>query len=1088
MQLTNGHFVFSPSDVTSFLACQHLTALSLQVARGEIEKPHVEDEQAELVFRKGMEHEHAHLQRLKDAGKSVVEVSLKPDLDWQRAASETIVAMQAAADVIYQGVLLGDHWHGVADFLMRVETPSELGPWSYEAHDTKLARSSKPPYILQLCFYSERIAAIHGRQPDQIHVLLGNLEQESFQPSEFGAYYRRVCRRLEEFVADPPATEPYPCGGCDTCDFRPLCDERWDSVDHLCRVAGIRRTQIEKLAEAGITTLADLGRANADAGPTGISRETFEKLREQASLQLVARETGLDSYVILAPQPESGFSLLPDPSPGDLFFDFEGDPFWDNEGSLEYLWGILDTNDEFKPLFAEDHASERQAFERFVDLVHERLAQDTAMHVYHYAPYEITALRRLMGRNGTREEELDDLLRRNVFVDLFKVVRGGLRVSRPSYGLKEMEAFLDFEREAEIKEGGSSIVAFEEWMVTREKKILDRIFSYNREDCVATRLLRDWLLERRAEALDRFGPFPVPEPVESKPAPPQKQERAELREALLERGDETLTLAAQLLDYHNRERKPVWWAFFDRIEMTSEELIEDADSIGGLVPQGEPAPVARSFVYTLSFPPQEHRIATGEQPFDPATANSAGTVTGLDRDAGLLELKRGPSLRDVPLPEALVPGGPYATPSQESALERIGRSLLEGTRRYPAVESVLRREPFPHSIQTNDLDELEALLLSLDGRQLVIQGPPGSGKTWISGRLAARLIRAGKRVGVASTSHRAIHNLLEAVEEAAKDIGLDFRGLKKASGGNPESFYEGNFVQNVTSAGDCTNCELAAGTAWLFSHPDHDSTFDYLFIDEAGQVSLADALAMGTSARNLVLVGDPQQLDQVLQGSHPDGSDQSVLRYLIGEVETIPPERGIFLEHTYRLHPDVCNYISEEFYDSRLLSAPETATRTTPLGTGLRWLSVEHEGRRQSSAEEAEAVRAEVERLTEAGVEPREIKVVAPYNAQVNLLRSVLPAEIDVGTVDKFQGQEAKVVFYSMASSSADEIPHGLEFLFSRNRLNVAISRAQCLAYLVCSPRLLDVNCRTIDQMRLANALCRFVEVAAEQGRSSAGL
>ena len=1074
--------VLSPSDVTAFLACQHSTALSLRVARGEIEAPPFEDEQAELIFRKGLEHEQAHLQRLKNADKRVVEISLEPDHDWQRAASETIAAMKAGADVVYQGVLLGDRWHGKADFLMRVETPSELGPWSYEAHDTKLARNSKPPYILQLCFYSERIAAIQGRQPDNIHVLLGSLEQESFRPSDFGAYYRRVCRRLEEFVADPPATEPFPCGGCDTCGFKPLCDERWDSVDHLCRVAGIRRSQIERLAEAGVTTLAELGRANASAVPAGISRETFEKLHEQAALQLAAREDGFDSYVILEPQPESGFSLLPDPSPGDLFFDFEGNPFWDSDGSLEYLWGILDTKGEFTPLFAEDHAGERQAFERFVDLVHERLARDPAMHVYHYASYEITALRRLMGRFGTREAELDDLLRRNVFVDLLKVVRGGLRASRPGYGLKEMEAFLDFERGAEIKEGGSSIVAFEEWMISRDQLILDKIFSYNREDCVATRLLRDWLLERRAEALDRFGPFPTPEPVESKPAPPQKLERAELREALLAREDETLALAAQLLDYHNRERKPVWWAFFDRIEMTSEELIEDADSIGGLEPVGEPVPEKLSLAHTFRFPVQEHKIGRGQNVIDPATGAGAGEILELDPDARTLVLKRGPSLAETALPEALIPGDPFRTPEQEEALARLGRSLLEGTRLYPAVESVLRREPFPHSIQTNDLDELEALLLSLDGRQLVIQGPPGSGKTWISGRLIARLIRAEKRVGVASTSHRAIHNLLDAVEEAATELGLDFRGLKKASGGNPESFYEGDFVQNVVRAGDCTNCELAAGTAWLFAHPDHDSAFDYLFIDEAGQVSLADALAMGSSARNLVLVGDPQQLDQVLQGSHPDGSEQSVLRYLIGEVETIPPERGIFLERSYRLHPDVCGYISEEFYDSRLKPAAVAETRTTPLGTGLRWLPVEHEGQRQSSDEEAEAVRAEVKRLTEAGVEPREIKVVAPYNAQVNLLRSVLPAEIDVGTVDKFQGQEAKVVLYSMASSSADEIPHGLEFLFSRNRLNVAISRAQCLAYLVCSPRLLDVNCRTIDQMRLANALCRFVEVAEEQG------
>jgi superfamily I DNA and/or RNA helicase len=278
----------------------------------------------------------------------------------------------------------------------------------------------------------------------------------------------------------------------------------------------------------------------------------------------------------------------------------------------------------------------------------------------------------------------------------------------------------------------------------------------------------------------------------------------------------------------------------------------------------------------------------------------------------------------------------------------------------------------------------------------------------------------------------------------------------------------------------CLDAPLTGGTAWLFAHGDLDRQLDYLFVDEAGQVALADALAMGTCARNLVLVGDPQQLAQVLQASHPDGTEASVLQHLLGDDATIPPDRGVFLERTYRLHPDVCGYISEEFYEGRLSPDPVTETRTTPFGTGLRWLPVEHAGRRQEAPEEVEVVAGEVERLLAAGVKAGEIKVVSPYNAQANLLRERLaPAAIEVGTVDKFQGQEAKVVLYSVASSSGEDVPRGLEFLLSRNRLNVAISRAQCLAYLVCSPRLLEVNCRTIEQMRLANALCRFVELAA---------
>jgi uncharacterized protein len=390
------------------------------------------------------------------------------------------------------------------------------------------------------------------------------------------------------------------------------------------------------------------------------------------------------------------------------------------------------------------------------------------------------------------------------------------------------------------------------------------------------------------------------------------------------------------------------------------------------------------------------------------------------------------------------------------------------------VESVLAREPFDHEIQTTDLEEMAELVLSLDGRHLVIQGPPGSGKTWVSGRLIARLLAAGKRVGVASTSHKAIHKLLDEVEAA----GIDVPGVKKATAGNPESFYASEHVESCTGRGECLEAPLTGGTAFLYAHGDLDGALDYLFVDEAGQVSLADALAMATCARNVILVGDPQQLAQVLQGSHPEGAGVSVLQHLLGEHATIPPDRGLFLERTYRLHPDVCGYISEEFYEGRLSPDPVCSTRTTPLGTGLRWLPVEHAGCRQESRAEADLVAEEVGRLREAGVAAAEIMVVAPYNAQVNLLRELLPDDVPVGTVDKFQGQEAQVVLYTMASSSGEDVPRNLEFLLSRNRLNVAISRAQCLAYLVCSPRLLEVNCRTIEQMRLANALCRFVELA----------
>src|SRR6266511_1094471 len=488
--------VLSPSDLNNFLECEHLVALELQVARGDLARPHVDNPQGELIRRKGDEHEAAYLEALHTAGKHVVEP--RDAADAERLIREDI------GEVIYQPVFHDPaRWSGRADFL-------ELQPDDgYEVVDTKLARHAKPYYILQLCFYTEQVARIQGRAPRHMHVVLGSGERVSFRPEEFGAYYRRVRRRLEEFVADPPATEPWPVAHCSICDFNALCNAHWDRVDHLSRVAGIHRSQIEKLLAANIATLAALGRAPAEP-PPGFPADTWTKIREQAALQLHARERGEDTYVLQEPQPESGFALLPDASPGDLFFDFEGNPFWDKDGSLEYLWGILDADRNFTPLHAHDHATERAAFEKFIDLVCARLDEYPDLHVYHYAAYEITALRRLMGRYGTREAELDDLLRRGVFVDLRKVVRNGLRASRPGYGLKEMESFLHFERQAEIKEGGASIIAFEQWMQTRDDALLEQLDAYNEEDCIATLLLRDWLLQLRDDAIAQ-GPAAAPQ-------------------------------------------------------------------------------------------------------------------------------------------------------------------------------------------------------------------------------------------------------------------------------------------------------------------------------------------------------------------------------------------------------------------------------------------------------------------------------------------------------------------------------------------------------------------------------------------------
>ncbi|MEK6275829.1 MAG: TM0106 family RecB-like putative nuclease [Actinomycetota bacterium] len=1079
--------------MTAYLECEHLTQLELKVARGELVKPHVEDAQAALIRRKGDEHERAYLAQLLADGRDVVTIEIAGDdgeWDWERAARETSDAIHAGREVVYQAAFLDGEWRGLADFVIR-------GPdGSYEAYDTKLARHGKPAHVLQLCFYSEQIGRVQGRLPERMHIALGSGETESYRVLDFLAYYRRVRGRFLDAVHNPRLTEPWPVAHCSMCDFLPLCEAWWDEHDHLTRVANIRRGQIVRLGEAGITTLAGLGDTPPETAVPHIAVGSFENIRHQAELQLRHRRTGEHAFDTLRPEDERGLALLPKPSPGDLFFDMEGDPYWEPTGGLEYLFGVLwheDGEERFRAFWAHDRDEERRAFEEFMDYVGERLERHPDLHVYHYASYEQTTLKRLMGEYATREDAVDDLLRGEVLVDLLAVVRQGVRISHPNYSIKSVEQFY-MGREAELQSGGDSIVLYERWVDERDQSILDGIEEYNREDCLSTYLLREWLIERKADALAAWGteiPWRAPPEVrEIKPEDEEElAEREELREVLLARDEETARLAGLLLEYHRREAKPVWWAFFRRLEQTVPELIEDAESIGGLEWDGrEPEVHKKSRIYTFLFPVQQHKLDPGDEVVDPYTGKSPGSLVDLDDVAGKLKLRRGPKVDEQPLPRALIPGGAWDTRRQREALMRLGRSVRDGDGRFAALEGVLRREPplGGERVQVAELDEMKELVDRVEGRHLFIQGPPGSGKTWKGARLILHLLDQGKRVGVAATSHKAIHNLLDEIVDA----GLKVPGLKKSSGG-PESEYERGPIESADDIEPFLDPELRllAGTAWLFARPEFDQKLDYLFIDEAGQVSLADALAMGTSARTLVLLGDPVQLAQVSQGTHPGGSGASVLEHLLGDAQTIPEDRGLFLERSFRMHPDVCRFISDAFYESRLEPAEGCERQSTSVGTGLRFLAVEHEGNRRSSAEEAARVGEEFERLLgeewtdkEGVTRPlglNDILVVAPYNEQVKCLAEALPRGARIGTVDKFQGQEAPVTFFSMATSSAGYVPRNLEFLLSRNRLNVAVSRAKCLAYVVASPKLLEVGCRSIEQMRMANALCLFVEGAA---------
>ena len=883
MRLLDGQLVLSPSDLTKFTRCAHVTTLDLGRLRKTL-KPLAGPQRSlhtEFIAAKGTEHEESYVERLARAGNQVIPIQgeRKTAQDLRDAAAATIDAMNSGADYINQAVFFDGKWVGYADLLERV------GDGRYEVVDLKLARSAKPHVLLQLAAYSEHLARIQGTHPEKMHLILGTNERVSFRVVDFAAYYRHIKARYENSVLSPQSsvlTQPYIIDFCSLCEWSLHCWRHLEQLDHLVRVANIRHDHVRRLEDADIKTLTKLG--DTPKAEAGIRAEQYAALHQQARLQSEHKRTGKHRYELLTPEAERGFARLPRPSKGDVFLDLEADPY--AAGGITYLFGIALADGEYKSWWAHDALQEKEAFEKVIDFIVERRREYPDLHIYHYTAAEPSAFKRMAGEYGTREDAIDDFLRKGVFVDLFTVVRQAMRISQPSYSLKKVEAFY-FQREEEgVFEAGGPILAYEEWLDTQDPEMLKTIENYNREDCVSTAELQKWLLQIRG--MD--PPWKEVATAEEKHEPPDP-----LADAVKPHSE----LLANLLQYHRREDRPAWWWYFARKEMSREELIDDHESIGGLTLASDiPArPVQRSTIYTFRFPAQEHKLSD-KGAIDPATDRGVDIVSINDAN-GLIEIKRGNNRTD-PMPEALIPGGPLPTDAQRDAIRRLAQSVVdrgfEGSP-YRAAVDILLRKPREGAAY------------------LFVQGPPGSGKTYWGAHEIVKLLRDGKRIGVTSNSHKAIHNLLDEVERVAKEEHLTFVGLKKCSQGETE--YHGQFIDSSTDAGDFLDpkVQLLAGTSWLFADRRFDQLLDYLFIDEAGQIALANALALATSAKQVRLLGDPLQLAQVSQAVHPDHSGDSVLEHLLGDAATIPPDRGLFLEHTRRMHPDVCRFISEVVYE-----------------------------------------------------------------------------------------------------------------------------------------------------------------------------
>ncbi|MFF2317611.1 TM0106 family RecB-like putative nuclease [Arthrobacter sp. NPDC058097] len=1216
--------VFSASDLVAASECEYRTLRILDEKLGRFPKADfAADEMQARAGKLGDVHEHEVLASLIDrhgpwdasrgTGVYCVDRGTTDRADLEDKAGETATALRAGADVVFQATFFDGEFLGYADFLVREEAAaaseeavgiSAAGPSlsrgsavdRYEVWDTKLARHAKVGALLQLAAYGDQLIKLGLEPAPRVLLVLGNLERSTHSLVDLLPVYRERRARFRQLTARhrraeaPVAWQQPGVSYCGRCDY---CAEQVAGHRDLLMVAGMTSVERKKLVADGVTTIDALAEL-----PLHLANGSRQRLRDQARMQ-----TGLEAadgsrtfvkegqphtvaYKVLA---DNALAGIPAPSDGDIFFDFEGDPLWQDpagQWGLEYLFGVIEAplptdprgqEPVFRPFWAHSRAGERQAFLDFLAYVEERRARYPDMHVYHYAPYEKTALRNLSLNHVAGEDVVDSWLRDGLLVDLYATVRHSLRISEASYSIKKLEPLYmgDNLRSGDVKDAGASVVAYAAYCEARDAgpgrqaeaaAILASISDYNQYDCLSTLRLRDWLLQLgggeagasaaarapvEASAGTAAGQPPSDAVADAEPSPEEAGLRAfldavpEHRE--LTADEQAVAMVAAATGYHRRERKQFWWEHFDRLESEVDRwrdqrnvfIVEAAEVVSdwarptsrartesrtlrltGIMSEGSEFKAGSTWFRMFEDPLPEGlgEVDGGRTPKRPSATEPSVTAGSLEDALAAPHEATMPPSRDgifgtlveavedhpeqpgrtvititerskkkVPpyfqLPMALTDDRPIATDNIEAALAELAQlvgSSLPQLPKHPGVDILRRSAPrlagIPNLPVVGDdangnADYVSAItqaLEDLDRSYLAVQGPPGTGKTYVGSHVIARLVEAGWKVGVVAQSHAVVENMLcTAIEKAGVDPAVVAKKLSQPRVVPWTCVTDEDVARLLDGPDGC----LVGGTAWTMTgrHVPAGS-LDLLVIDEAGQYSLANTLAVARSAKRLLLLGDPQQLPQVTQGSHPEPVDESALGWLSAGHATMPAELGYFLADSWRMHPELCRKVSVLSYDGKLESAAAASLRHLDgVPPGVDTVLVPHAGNTTSSAEEAAAIvglaREHIGLKWTPGkdepirrLEPKDILVVAAYNAQVQTIRHALGqdglADVRVGTVDKFQGQEAPVVLVSMACSAIAEAPRGAEFLLNRNRINVAVSRGQWRTVIVRSPEL----------------------------------
>ena len=1112
--------LFSPSMLTSYLNCKHIIFNELNEKKLNLKKIKL-TKNNKLRIEKGNEHEEEYFKLLKSKYQKVIDIK-EMNLSIEDKIIETEKLLKEGYEVIHGGYLARDKWVGEFDFLViNKDIQSNFGDYGYEVIDTKNSKRPKSTHIIQLGMYTYMLEGIQGTLPPKFTIVLKDMKKEFIDVSHIYDFFNAHRKKYENYVEDDiNKSQPEKCSHCQICHWQDECKTVWIKNDHLNQVGGMTKVYLKTLNQNNILKGNDLAQQDIKIPIRGLREEISSKLVRQAKLQTEYKKTNKTIYEFNIENLESqkGFNLLPKPSLSDLYFDIESIEDHVYPGGLEYLFGIYNLKDgksQFKAFWAHDKKQERQLVIDFFDFTKNHFKKYPDSKIYHYGSYEITALLKLTSLHKVKGIEYDNYLRSSKFVNLLNVNRQGLYLSENSYSLKNVEKFYNFKRDGDVQKGDVSQDYYSEWIETQDQYYLNEIESYNEQDCRSTYELHQWLLKIKPEKTSWFTSNLEDEEIELKDFEIEMMNyHNKVNESSIE--DKSLKeLIMDIIGFYNREDKPAWREFFDRKIRSDWELIDDPECIGNMHLIGEPVPEKRSLLFTYKYIKQDFKLRESKRcvianNIDPESSDTAGTITDINHIEQTVILKRGSKQGLLPDILSIGPGTPVPNKKLTSNTYKFIDDLITTNDGYHALKDILyRRHPNIKNIKKGDnllsSDEFEQeiprLLDNLDKSYLYIQGPPGTGKTYQASNAIVHLLEKNYKVAVTALSHKVIHNILDRVERMATDNKCSFSGYKKGTFTDENTIYKSSHIQTydkessfAEALSDNSQGHLFAGTKYHFASEIYTDAIDYLFIDEAGQLSLADLISIGHCAKNIILIGDQNQLGQPLKGAHPNQSGSSILNYLLQGKETIPEDKGIFLDKTYRLHSKINDFISSNFYNNRLVCDPSTDQRTIEFNPnhlikdpGIHYIEMNHKNNVQTSIEEINMIKKILDQMIGLNcfdgkakriLTIKDFLIISPYNTQVNRIESelieseIIPAK--VGTIDRFQGQEALVSIVSMTSSDSESLSRNKEFFFSKNRLNVAMSRAQVASIIMFNPDLLDNTPRNINDIRMMNNFFRL--------------